>query len=271
MHIEMTFGISHKIIASVVLLALAGVGAVCLPSCAGRGGGSFGVDSLVYERSWALKEAMENDPLGGRSHFYVKIDYPKQAGDTSERYLVDSVSAWLSNQLLPEEGSPVMSKKVLEVAANTFFGDTDGNEWGEEVSYSLRKTYEDGEYLSYEKNRYSYNGGAHGSYSVSGATFRKSDGSRVEWSDIETGDELRRRVTEELRRTKGEEDEAVFKASILADAEDCTLGDGTFALPLPEATPWLTEQGWAFTYQPYEILPWCHGAPACCIRELKVE
>lgn len=267
----MALGINQKIITSVAAIA-----AICSPSllvqsCVGSGSGSFEVDSLVYERSWTLKEAMDNDPLGGRSHFYVKVDYPIPIDDATDNFLVDSVKAWLSSQLLPEEGKPVMSKTVLDIAADTFFGATDGNEWGEEVSYSLRKIYEDKDFLSYEANRYSYNGGAHGSYSVGGVTFRKKDGSHVTWSDIDASDKLRKTLTDELRKTKGSPDEESFRASIMADEKECLLADGSFALPLPKAAPWLTEQGWAFTYQPYEILPWCHGAPACCIKDINVK
>ncbi len=267
----MTLGISHRIITSVAAIAAICSPSLVLQSCLGSGSGTLEVDSLVYERSWTLKEAMDNDPLGGRSHFYVKVDYPVLTDEAKDNFLADSVKAWISGQLLPEEGRRVMSKKVLDVAADIFFGETDGNEWGEEVSYTLQKIYEDKDFLSYEANHFSYNGGAHGSYNVGGVTFRKKDGSHVTWSDIDTSDELRKKLTEELRRTKGSPDEESFKASIMADEKDCLLADGTFALPLPITTPWLTDQGWAFTYQPYEILPWCHGAPACCIKDIKVK
>ena len=262
----MTSGFRRKIVMTAAVAAVASVNALIVPSCSNDSSNEFGVDSLVYERSWALKETMDNDPLGGRSHFYVKVDYPKQAKDQSHAALVDSVRAWLSRQLLPSE-KPVLGQKVLDMAADVFFGQSDGNEWGEEVSYSIRKVFEDSDYLTYEINKYAYNGGPHGGYNVSGITFRKADCTHVMWTDFETNDELRRIVTDEIRKAKCITDDKAFASSILLDEEDSHLRDGSFALPLPMATPWLTAQGWVFTYQPYEILPGCHGAPAYGIKD----
>lgn len=266
----MTTGFYRKIAMAAAPTAAMVAYSLLMPSCASHNSSELDVDSLVYERSWTLKDAMENDPLGGRSHFYAKIDYPKQVDDPSRAELVDSVRAWLSRQLLPSE-APVLSQKVLDMAANVFFGETDGNEWGEEVSYSIRKVFEDSDYLTYEINKYAYSGGAHGGYNVNGVTFRKSDCTRVAWADFETGDELRKTVTEEIRKSKCMPNDDAFASSILINTKESHLADGTFALPLPAATPWLTAQGWVFTYQPYEILPWCHGAPACCIKELALK
>lgn len=256
--------------------ALAALLACCAPlpllqSCALRSHDSFGVDSLVFERSWALPDAMENDVLGGRSHFYVKIDYPKDVKGGEAAALADSVKCCLSEVLLPDGVRPVMSKTVLDVAANVFFGESEGNEWGEEVSYSLRKVYEDSEYLSYEFSRYAFSGGAHGRYNVSGITFRKSDGRRVTWACVKADDDLRKTITDDLKKAKGISSDDELKSMLLVDLKFCALSDGSFSLPLPSAAPWLTDMGWVFTYQPYEILPWCHGAPACCVKRLDVE
>lgn len=263
----MTFRIGAAVAALLVCCAQLPL----LQSCALRSHGSFEVDSLVFERSWALPNAMENDVLGGRSHFYVRIDYPKGVKGGEGEALADSVKLRLSEVLLPDSPQPVMNKTVLDVAANVFFGESEGNEWGEEVSYSLRKVYEDGEYLTYEFSRYAFSGGAHGRYNVTGVTFRKSDGRRVTWGRIGASDDLRKTITEELKEAKGILSDDELKNMLLVDSKFCTLADGAFALPLPNAAPWLTDMGWVFTYQPYEILPWCHGAPACCVKDLDVE
>lgn len=251
---------------AVVTLSLA----LSLPSCNVERGQSFAVDSLTYERSWTLENTMENDPLGGRSHFYVKVDYPS-ATPGEQTAIADSVRLWLSSRLLPAGSRPIANKSVLDVAADIFFGENDGNEWGEETSISLRRIFESDDFLTYEASRYTYRGGAHGSYDICGATFRKDDGRRLTWDDFPKGDELRKAITADLRESLQLGDNADMMGKLLLDEADYTLADGTLAIPLPAVEPWLTDTGWVFTYQPYEILPWSYGAPACCIRKLKLQ
>lgn len=255
------------------LLPLSAVVSLCLalslPSCTPARGRSFEVDSLTYERSWTLENIMENDPLGGRSHFYVKIDYPVSSSNGLTA-VADSVRLWLSSRLLPAGSEPVANKSVLDVAANIFFGENDGNEWGEEASISLRMVFESSDFLTYEASRYTYSGGAHGNYYICGATFRKDDGRRLTWNDFPKSDELRKALTADLRESLRLGDIADMVGKLLLDKADYTLADGSIAVPLPTVEPWLTDTGWVFTYQPYEILPWSYGAPACCIKELKL-
>ena len=231
--------------------------------------GTFDVDSVVFERTSVLADPQENDPLSGRSRFSAVVDIPSKTNQTCMPVLYDSVSTWISLQLLPNDTVLVMGRKVLDVAANVFFGDVDGNEWGEELDITMHKVYEDERFLTYEIGRYYYTGGAHGFYGVSGATFEKVTGKRVTWSDVDRNPELRIAITEQLQKTKGVENDSLFAKMLLIKPRDYTLEDGTLALPLPKVAPWLGSTGWVFTYQPYEILPWCHGAPACSLpREI---
>lgn len=257
--------------ATLASAALAVFTTVTVTSCAHQD--MFAVDSIFVDRSWAAHDAMENDELGGRSYYYALVDYPVNSDTIDFRNLTDSVRLWLSEQLLPAESKPVMTRRVIEEAADIFFGEVGGNEWGANKSVILRKVYEDGDYLSYDASEYTYYGGAaHGMCHMSGATFRKSDGHRLRWSDFhDTDRELRLKLTDRMKDELGLPTTGELMSSLLNPEDDnCKLADGTQALPLPNAEPWLTSGGWVFSYQPYEIMCWAAGAPACRLRREEV-
>ncbi len=256
-------------LASGIAMAMAATSAITSPiavtSCAPRGADDFAVDSVVIDRSWAMRNAMENDEMGGRSYYYAVVDYPQNSDTIDYHELTDSVRMWISNQLMPAESKPVMTRRVLEEAANIFFGEEGGNEWGANKSVMLRKVYEDSEYLSYDASEYTFYGGAaHGMCNIYGATFKKADGHRLTWQDVDGKSSLREKVTESMRRERGYSTTGDLMNSLLfPDNKENALDDGTPALPLPKVDPWLTKDGWVFSYQPYEIMCWAEGAPAC--------
>lgn len=224
----------------------------------------FAVDSVVVDRSWVMSEAMENDALGGRSYFYGVVDYPKNSNSELFPAMTDSVRLWISQQLLPDSEEPVLTRRVVEEAVDIFFGEDGGNEWGANMSVSLRKVYEDADYVSYDASRYTFYGGAHGMCSIYGATFRKTDGRRLTWNDFPRTDDLRRKITASMTRERKYKAEDELMATLLfPDNDENKLTDGTPALPFPKVDPWLTNEGWVFSYQPYEIMCWAEGAPAC--------
>ena len=234
---------------------------------------SFAVDSVVVDRSWAMREAMANDELGGRSYYYALVDYPLSSDTIEYRELTDSVRVWISRQLLPSGSKPILSKRVLDEAANVFFGEEGGNEWGANMSIILRKVYEDDCYVSYDASEYTFYGGAaHGMCNIYGATFRKCDGSRFTWSDVGDIESLRRKVTNSMMRERGDATVGDLMKSILfPENKEFFLSDNSPALPLPKVDPWLTKDGWVFSYQPYEMMCWAEGAPACRLRPDEVD
>ena len=117
-------------------------------------------------------------------------------------------------------------------------------------------------YVTYTDCSESFLGGAHGITAQTGATFRKSDGRRFGW--------------EMLRDTDTEDFRALLKEGLkeyFAAGADTTITDGQLAetlladggvdyLPLPKSAPYLTADGVAFVYQPYEIAPYTAGRPS---------
>ncbi|MBQ3635210.1 MAG: hypothetical protein II951_06290 [Bacteroidales bacterium] len=232
-------------------------------ACDDQSNFAFETDSIVFERNWSLPQPKENDPLGGRSRFSAKVDYPK--AHQNDSILADSVRIWISYTLLPDGEAPLKNRSVLDKAANIFFGECEGNEWGEEMELNVHKIYEDKKYVTYESIKYIFTGGAHGSCTVGGATFDRSTGRRLTWADFKKDDELRSQITDGIRRLKGQPSDSAFKTMLLIDEREYKAADGSIMLPLPKVSPWLSKAGWVFTYQPYEILPWSQGTPACCI------
>lgn len=260
------------LIASAVL-CLALPSAITLTSCGGGAGATFVVDSVDFERTWTLDQPQPIDPLGGRSRFTVKLDYPvREANAETLPALNDSACAWLSRQLLPSADKPVLNKSILDRAAEIFFGETDGNEWGMDYAVEAHLVYQDDLYASYEYSQYVYTGGAHAVFTLSGQTFRKADGQPVEWRAFKQDDALRKALTAQLEADmKLNEPNRKLSELVLSDTPELfELPDRTFALPLPINVPYLTDKGWVFIYKPMEILPRIYGAPAACLESGKV-
>ena len=91
--------------------------------------------------------------------------------------------------------------------------------------------YETDKFVTYEMKKYEDMGGAHGGTFISGMTFRKSDGRRVEWDLF----------------TKSMQD---------------VIKKGLKLLPLPATPPVFTKEGVLFTYQQYEIAAYAAGLPS---------
>ncbi len=268
----MSFNLS-KIIVSVATGFLFVCAFFTMPSCSdGSANGSFKVDSLVFERNWALSEPRENDRLGGRSRYEVAVDFPSKSDTASFSALSDSVMTWISSLLLPSSDKPILKRTLLlEHAADEFFGNCDNIQWAEDATISIKKTYEDGRFVTYEYSKYSYVGNSQRSYNVCGATFNKKSGTRILWENIDRTDELRKNITAEMKEVKGNlSDDQLCQLLTIPEA-DYTLASGAIALPLPHATPWLSNLGWVFTYQPGEIFDVKQGAPGCCLTADKVQ
>ncbi len=129
---------------------------------------------------------------------------------------------------------------------------------------NMTKTYETELYMTYGLSTYIGLGGVHPLISEQGATFRKSDGRRLGW-DI-------------IRSDQGVALNDLIKASLMnylgvsseEDMEPYIDGMNIYDLPLPRTSPYMLENGMAFVYQPYELLPYAMGMPADTIPYDKI-
>lgn len=130
----------------------------------------------------------------------------------------------------------------------------------------IKKNYETMQLVSYTSEVYEYAGGAHGSESLIGAMFRKSDGRRFGWDIFtEQGKEkLRQIISDELKNKyfKAKSDEDFYEMLFNVNAQS--------EFPLPQTNPIFKRNGILFIYQQYEIAPYAAGMPQCEIPYDKV-
>jgi hypothetical protein len=120
----------------------------------------------------------------------------------------------------------------------------------------MKKEYETESFVTYTLSSYIGLGGAHPLNIEEGATFRKSDGRRLDWNIF--------------RITKRMELDEMIRSSLMdyldvtneEDMEPYLPGTDIYAIPLPHTPPYLLENGVAFIYQQYEIMSYAMGMPA---------
>lgn len=112
--------------------------------------------------------------------------------------------------------------------------------------------YETDKFVTYEMKKYEDMGGAHGGTFISGMTFRKSDGRRVDW-------ELFTRSMQDVIK-KGLK--KYFEVNTDEEMEKFLSLENTYLLPLPATPPVFTKEGVLFTYQQYEIAAYAAGLPS---------
>ena len=125
-----------------------------------------------------------------------------------------------------------------------------------EYEAAMTKAYETDHFVTYTLSTYIGLGGAHPLSNEEGATFRKSDGRRIDWNIV------RKDMTVELNE--------LLKASLMdylgvaneEDMEPYLDGTDIYNLPLPKTPPYLLENGMAFIYQQYELMSYAMGMPA---------
>lgn len=128
-------------------------------------------------------------------------------------------------------------------------------------SYEIKKSVDTTAYVTYLAYYDEFTGGAHGSYTLFGTTFRKSDGRRFGWEMLhDTQDETFHQLLKSGLRdyfAAGDCDvdtDEKLKMMIFVDAD-------IDYLPLPQAVPYLSKEGVTFIYQCYEIAPYAAGTP----------
>lgn len=180
----------------------------------------------------------------------IEVDFPKCSNEILERNILE----WINEQLGGTyEGDLKDNAAMFEHYASQLGGiDEDGI--GEYVTTALTKAYEDDYVVTYKDDSYWYGGGVHGMGTVSGRTFRKSDGKIFNNSYIYF-DKLRSHAIRGLKKyfDVSTDDELMGQLQI----EGSTVN----MLPPPTIDPWIMGDGVHFMYAPYEIAPYSWGSP----------
>ena len=139
-------------------------------------------------------------------------------------------------------------KKAHDLMAENMTGDVPTFASETEIHY----LYETNKFVTYEMKKYEDMGGAHGGTFISGMTFRKSDGRRVEW-DLFTKS-MQDVIKKGLKK--------YFEVNTDEELENSLSLENTYLLPLPATPPVFTKEGVLFTYQQYEIAAYAAGLPS---------
>ena len=139
-------------------------------------------------------------------------------------------------------------KKAHDLMAENMTGDVPTFASETEIHF----LYETDQFVTYEMKKYEDMGGAHGGTFISGMTFRKSDGRRVEW-DLFTKS-MQDVIKKGLKK--------YFEVNTDEELENSLSLENTYLLPLPATPPVFTKEGVLFTYQQYEIAAYAAGLPS---------
>lgn len=146
--------------------------------------------------------------------------------------------------------------------------DIDANDGDEEFIngfyrlYDIKKEYESEHFVTYVVNGGIYLNGAHGTESHYGVTFRKSDGRRF-GTDMMLNmysEEFFAMLKDGLKSYFNESSDAPIQTDEELKEFVITDDDVNY-LPMPRHAPYITEKGFVFTYQPYEISFYAAGMP----------
>jgi len=198
----------------------------------------------------------------------ILADYP----DKGNPLLLRGIREWMNEQLGGiytgdlNTGDSVVAyygkmeidslKSQLEVLGDSEY-DT-----GLDNDRTLRLVYETNRFVTYGDTSYIYSGGAHGSQTIIGATFRKDDGRKFGWDMLINTNEqgFHDLLREGLKR--------FFKVVTDQELKDNLMLENEFAFtyfPLPQTPPYIGEDGMHFIYQQYEIACYAAGHPEAVI------
>ena len=174
--------------------------------------------------------------------------FSEQLGGTFEGDYADS-AAMLSYYI----------NKVVNEYHATCEGNSDWQDWQIlfQDSTSVIKSADTDDFVTYLLTREVYSGGAHGSFIISGQTFRKADGRRIGW--------------EVFPLSYDEGFQELLKKGLMSywdvetpeELQDFILDKSNYYyVPLPQCAPLFKTDGVEFIYNQYEIAAYAAGLPS---------
>lgn len=243
---------------SIITCVMAVIAVASCSESKATAGETLTVDSVKYEQKDKAVEVS------------IIADYPTLASAN----LKTAISEYISEQL----GGTYMGSIENGDSIVAFYGKAqhdsllkEHEECGIPVSFcsmsSVRKAYETESYITYTTEDYEYLGGAHGSTTLSGMTFRKTDGRRFGYEMLRNteSDSFHALLRDGVKEYFGEQ-------GVNGNLKDMLMGvDNVDYMPLPVTVPYLTDKGMMFVYQQYEIAPYAAGMPSFVIPFEKIK
>ncbi len=193
----------------------------------------------------------------------TKIRYPYPEGGNSE--LIQSLREWINEKLGGKfEGDLSDGDAMFEYYSSHLSDDKET-----QYDISIKPIYEDDKVITFVTTKSMFAGGMHGSDDEHGATFRKSDGTIFNSDMITTTTDFQPYIIEGLKKSlEVTTDEELKDNLFLFDSPTYNIDN----LPLPQAGPWITENGLTYRYSEYEICAYAYGQPTFVVpRNVVIE
>lgn len=198
----------------------------------------------------------------------ISVDYPVKGNPL----LLRGVREWMNEQLgaiytgdLNAGDSVIAYYGKLEIdSLKSQMQMLDSSEFdaGMSIDRTLGRVYETNRLVTFGDTAYIYSGGAHGSETIAGVTFRKDDGRKFGW------DMLKNTSEQEFRDLLREGVKKYFKVVTDQELKNNLMLENEFAFtyfPLPQTPPFIEKDGMHFIYQQYEIACYAAGHPEAVI------
>lgn len=242
-------------------------------------------DTVIIPANEVATDSISRAPSDKHCSVELAVDYPRDGAqpltDSLRSYIATELRAFYMPRLdgdgLPRPatytGSLADGKALVDFHAEHLLADMQDvyqswvNDSGPADIYminqsSIRKTSETDSIVTYEASCYTFEGGAHGSYWLEGATFNKQDGQRMEIDlDPMKLDDMQPLLREGYAKYLNDNGAEITVDEILKGGVFLTDG----LIPLPSSNPYLTKEGVKFVYQQYEIGPYAIGTPTFTI------
>lgn len=217
----------------------------------------------------SIAASLQTDSIG--CELKDSINTIHVAGDFAP---VFTIAEWMNEMLGGDyAGDCLDGQKMFQFYVNKTkeLFDAERASWGEDAPQDLinteyiqerdfAKDCETDKYITYTLTTDFYLGGAHGSYEVSGQTFRKQDGRRIGWEILNNDKEedIQQLLKDGLKEYFEVSDEEAFQSCFLNEAD-------YYYVPLPKCPPLFTQEGILVQYQQYEIAAYALGLPGFTI------
>lgn len=193
--------------------------------------------------------------------FSIRVEFPEDASTPLAVAVGEYVSEMLGGTyngvpgdvsgMLEHYGAP-MFREHLEMMGD--WENAGGFNLYDKVN--VVKYAENGGYVTYFYVRETFLGGAHGSRTMYGMTFRKSDGRRMGWDVFRDKDDedFAELIKDGLKGYWHVESDRELQMNFLDEMD-------FYDVPLPECPPLFTASGVEFVYNEYEIAAYALGRP----------
>ena len=208
-------------------------------------------DVTIQDMNVMTKRFTKETPSAYQENNKIDYEYPT----SGNAILLHNVREWINEELGGTYEGDLDDADAMFKYYSTNLGIGQDEEM--QSTISIKKVYENETIVTFQSEAYFYDGGAHGSGSEMGTTFRKSDGKIFTKDMVQKLYELQPYIKRGLKKYFGVVSDEELMGYLQIDATHYNVN----SLPIPEANPWITEKEVLFRYRSYEISSGAAGEP----------